>query len=69
MKQVSHEEVATGELIVRSALEALRAYHAAMDDGAPAEEVERLRRSADIACRAVSDFRRTMLDKQPLVSH
>lgn len=69
MRQVSDEVMAVGEPIIRSALEALRAYHDAKYGGAPAEEIERLRRSADLACKAVSDFRHSISTKQPLVRH
>lgn len=60
MRQGSDEVIAAGEPIIRAALEALRAYHDAKDGGAPAEELERLRRAADAACDSVSIFRRTM---------
>jgi hypothetical protein len=65
MRQVSDDVVAVGEPIIRNALEALRAYHDAKDGGAPVEEIERLRRAADSACRALSEFQRSKL-KRPL---
>ncbi|MCO7540147.1 hypothetical protein [Pseudomonas sp. VA159-2] len=58
MKHVSDEVVAVGEPIIRSALEALHAYHDAKDGGATAGEIERLRRAADLACHAVSEFQK-----------
>lgn len=61
--------LAVGEPIIRSALEVLRGYHDVKDGGAPAKEIDRLRRAEDLTCKAVSEFRRLTLNQQPLVRH
>lgn len=55
--------------MIREAIEALRTYHNAQDAGAPAEEVERLRRIAESAYQAVTDYQLYALGHQPLVRH
>lgn len=69
MTKVDDQVVAVGEPIIRNALEALRAYHDAKDCGAPAEEIERLRRAADSACKAVTQFQRTILTDSAPAGH
>lgn len=64
MEQTDDKIIATGEPLVRKALEALRAYHDAKDGGAPAAEVERLREIAESASKSLSVFQRDALDSQ-----
>ena len=45
-----------GELLVHQAIDAMRRYHQAQDNGAPAEEIERLRLLAESLFQAVSDY-------------
>lgn len=49
MKRSIEGIIEAGEPMIREAIEALRIYHNAQDAGAPAEEVERLRRIAESA--------------------
>ncbi|WP_369987816.1 hypothetical protein [Pseudomonas xanthosomatis] len=56
MKRTLEGMVRAGEPLLREALEAIRAYHAAQDDGKPPELVESLRIAADCLYRAVVDF-------------
>jgi uncharacterized protein with von Willebrand factor type A (vWA) domain len=48
------EQVAAGEPPVQQAVEALRRYHNAQSADALAEEVDRLRREAELLFKAVS---------------
>ncbi|MNP17267.1 hypothetical protein D3C76_1096960 [compost metagenome] len=51
------------------AVEALRHYHEAKDEGLPAEEVERLRLQAESLFQAVTDYQLHALGSQDLVRH
>lgn len=48
--------VEAGEPLIQQAIDAMREYHQAQDNGAPAEEVERLRLLAESLFQAVSDY-------------
>lgn len=48
--------VEAGEPLIQHAIDAMREYHQAQDNVAPAEEVERLRLLAESLFQAVSDY-------------
>ncbi|MDP9523368.1 hypothetical protein [Pseudomonas putida] len=48
--------VEAGEPLIQQAIDAMREYHRAQDNGATAEEVERLRLLAESLFQAVSDY-------------
>lgn len=45
-----------GEPLLQQALEAIRAHHKAVDEGRPADEVDRLRLEADHLYQTVIDY-------------
>ncbi|PLU87582.1 hypothetical protein EGJ22_20470 [Pseudomonas sp. p99-361] len=45
-----------GELLLQQTLQAIRAHHQAVDEGKPADEVERLRLEADHLYQTVIDY-------------
>ena len=55
--------VEAGEPLIRQAIDAMRAYHAAQDMGAPPEEVERLRVLAESLFQAVTDYQLRVVAK------
>ena len=48
--------VEAGEPLIQQAIDAMREYHQAQDNGAPPEEVERLRLLAESLFQVVSDY-------------
>jgi hypothetical protein len=52
-----------------NAVDALRRYHEAKDDGLPAQEVERLRLLAESQFQAITDYQLHALGVQNLVRH
>ncbi|MBS6039765.1 hypothetical protein [Pseudomonas sp.] len=48
--------VEAGEPLIQQAIDAMRLYRQAQDNGAPAEEIERLRLLAESLFQAVSDY-------------
>ncbi len=69
MKRTIEGMIEAGEPLINAAIEALRTYHDAQDAGAPEEEVERLRRIAESAYQAVTDYQLFALGHQPLIRH
>lgn len=65
--------VEAGEPLIQQAVAAMREYHQAQDNGAPPEEVERLRLLAESLFQAVSDYQlrviATMRGKEPPPLH
>ncbi|WP_437179612.1 hypothetical protein [Pseudomonas muyukensis] len=61
--------ISAGEPLIREAIAALRTYRNAEADGAPAEEVARLRLIAESAFQAVTDYELYSIGHQPLVRH
>jgi len=55
--------IEAGEPLVKEALDAMRAYYQAQDDGRPAEDVERLRLLAESLFQAVSDYQLRVVTK------
>ena len=69
MKKTIEGMISAGEPLIREAIDALRTYHKAEADGAPAEEVLRLRRIAESAFQAATDYDLYTIGHQPLVRH
>ncbi|MBF8727531.1 hypothetical protein [Pseudomonas putida] len=55
--------VEAGEPLIAQSMEALKRYWEARDFGAPAEEVERLRRHSESLAQAVSDYQLRVIAK------
>ncbi|MNO92701.1 hypothetical protein D3C76_842820 [compost metagenome] len=55
--------VEAGEPLIRHAIDAMRAYHAAQDSGAAPGEVERLRVLAESLFQAVTDYQLRVVAK------
>ena len=55
--------VEAGEPLIKQSMEALKRYLEARDDGAPAEEVERLRLHSESLAQAVSDYQLRTVSK------
>ncbi|MBI6944271.1 hypothetical protein JET76_23380 [Pseudomonas putida] len=55
--------IEAGEPLLKEALDALRAYHKAQDEGKPAEEVERLHLLAESLFQVVSDYQLRVVAK------
>lgn len=55
--------IEAGEPLLKEALDALRTYHKAQDEGKPAEEVERLHLLAESLFQVVSDYQLRVVAK------
>lgn len=55
--------VEAGEPLIQQAIDAMREYHQAQDNGAPPEEVERLRLLAESLFQVVSDYQLRVIGK------
>ncbi|WP_313456427.1 hypothetical protein [Pseudomonas sp.] len=55
--------VEAGESLLKEALDAMRAYHAAQDAGQPPEEVERLHLLAESLFQVVCDYQLRVVAK------
>lgn len=55
--------IEAGEPLLKEALDALRAYQKAQDEGKPAEEVERLHLLAESIFQVVSDYQLRVVAK------
>lgn len=55
--------VEAGEPLIQQAVDAMRDYHQALDLGASAEEIERLRLLAESLFQAVSDYQLRVVAK------
>jgi len=56
MKRTILGMAGAGEPLLQQALQAIRAYQQAVDEGRPADEVERLRLEADHVYQTVIDY-------------
>lgn len=65
MKRTLEGMALAGEPLLREALEAIRAHHAAEEKGSPEEEVERLRLLADSLYEAVIDYQLIVAGQAP----
>jgi len=57
--------IKAGEPLIQQAIVAMREYHQAQDNGAPPEEVERLRLLADSLYQAVIDYQLIQAGRAP----
>lgn len=64
MKRTFEGLIMAGEPLIQQAVDALRLYHEAQEQGAPAEEVERLRLLAESLYQAVTDYQLQALGHQ-----
>lgn len=55
--------VEAGEPLIQQAVDAMRLYHEAQDNGAPVDEVERLKVLAESLFQAVSDYQLRVVAK------
>ncbi|MEN5107616.1 hypothetical protein ABE521_01965 [Pseudomonas sp. TWI672] len=55
--------VEAGEPLIKQAVDAMKAYHEAKDNGAPPEEVERLHLLSESLFQAVSDYQLRVIAK------
>ncbi|HEN8733312.1 TPA: hypothetical protein U8207_001699 [Pseudomonas putida] len=55
--------VEAGEPLIQQAIDAMREYHQAQDNGAPPAEVERLRLLAESLFQVVSDYQLRVVAK------
>lgn len=69
MKRTFAGMIEAGEPLMQDALDALRRYYAAEENGLEPEEVERLRLLAESAFQAVTDYQLYALGHQPLIRH
>jgi hypothetical protein len=55
--------IEAGEPLIQQAVDAMREYHQAQDNGEPPEEIERLRVLAESLFQAVSDYQLRVVAK------
>lgn len=64
-----HEVLLPDHLVYAQAVEAMRKYHEAKDNGAPKAELDRLRRIAEAQFQAVTEYQMRAFGKHPGRKH
>lgn len=64
-----HEVLLPDHLVYAQAVEAMRKYHEAKDNGAPKAELERLRRLAEAQFQAVTEYQMRAFGKDGGANH